>query len=273
MPTSPDGILEALFDPSRAAVVLTVDGGMWPDPVTKITMWRTPLGQPTVEVRGLVQRRVEGGWWIGNDHEAPLDVDVTYRVTGYDSLGDEVATAAVTVSTTGAAWGLWLKAPGRGDLTCLVRWRGRGAVESSTIGAAFQVHSGPEIAAWSGVAADRATIDLTTRTPAQDAAVARLLTTARVLLIQTGQPAEIGDGTGSDWWLVESASQSNPTGMRSDLLALRHRTLQLVRTTMPAGQGVVSTGQTYSSVSAAYATYQDILDEVATYGDLMTGGS
>jgi len=272
MPISPDGILEALFDPAHAAVAITVDGGMWPDPVTRITMWRTPLGQPTVEVRGVVERRVEGGWWIGSDHEMPLDTDVTYVVTGYDSLG-EIATATVTISTLGASWGMWLKAPGRADLTVLGRWRGIGQVDSQTIGATYQVHDGPEIASWSGVAGERVTLDLTTRTPGEDAALRALLKEARVLLVQTGQPAEFGDGTGSDWWFVETTSRANPSQMRSDLQPLRHRSLQLVRTTVPAGEGIVYTGQTYSTVYGEFATYQALLDANATYGDVMTGGS
>lgn len=271
MPTSPDGILEALYDPARAAVALTVDGGMWPDPVTEITMWRTPLGQPTVEVRGVVEQRVEGGWWIGSDHEQPLDTDVTYTVTGSDALG-EIATTSVTVSTVGAAWGLWLKAPGQGDLTVLAQLQDRGAVSSGTIGGTYQVHGGPEVAQWSGVSAERVTIGLQTRTAAQDAAVRRLLA-HRVLLLQTGQPAEFGPETGSGWWFVESKSQANASRVRADVYPVRQHTLQLVQTTVPAGRGSLSTGQTYSSVSGAYATYQDILDNVATYQDLLTGGS
>lgn len=472
MPTSPDGILTAQFDPTRAAVSLVVDGGMWPSPVARITVTRTPTGQPTVPVRGLENQRVVGGWYIGSDHEVPLDTDVRYEVIGYDSggavvvagktnrftnpsfetngawvtsgsiasvvqsatavlagswsafitaaaspssqtsglglalgpvavddwvavripvrpggttpsararvgivfldaLGGTVSTvisaatttpgfsysnlthsaqapagtvsaraflylasaatnvpdanatantdtwisaiantqaealvavatyfdgntvgavwtgspnastsvlvtpgaSATTVSTTGAEWGLWLKAPGQGGLTVLAAWNSRGDVGSQTIGASYQVHGGNEIASWSGTAADRVAIDVTTYDAAQDSALRALLDSARVLLLQTGQPAEIGDGTGSDWWFVEATSQSNPAQMRSDHQGLRRRTLQLVRTTVPAGAGVVYTGQTYSTVFAEFATYQALLDGTPTYGDLMTGGS
>lgn len=262
-------ILSTLYDAARAAVVLTVDGGMWPSPVTHIAMTRTPLGGATVEVRGLVQRRVEGGWYIGSDHEMPLDVAVTYEVTGYDSLGAVVDTETSTVSTTGASWGLWLKAAGQGDLTVRADWSARSDVASATIGGTYSVHGGPELAQWSGIAADRVSIDVTTYDAAQDAALRTLLATTRVLLVQTGQPAEIG--TGSDWWFVESVSQSNPAQLRSDRQAMRRRTLQLVQTTVPAGDGVLSTGVTYSTVSGNYSTYQQILDTVDTYGELLLG--
>lgn len=264
-------ILETLYDPARAAVVLTVDGGMWPSAVTHITMTRTPLGGATVEVRGLVQRRVEGGWYIGSDHEMPLDTDVEYTVTGYSSLGAEVATETSTVSTVGASWGLWLKAAGQGDLTLLAQLRDRGESSSATIGGTYQVHGGPEVAQWSGVAGERITLTLQTRTAAADAALTRLLTTTRVLLIQSGQPSEFGDVSGSGWWFVQNKAQGNPSRTRSDVYAVRQHTLQLVATTVPAGDGVLSTGQTYSTVYGNFATYQAIVDDVPTYGDLLTG--
>lgn len=182
--------------------------------------------------------------------------------------------ATVTVSTTGAAWGLWLKAPGRADLTVLAQLKGRGDVSAPTIGGTFQVHDGVEVAAWSGVGGDRLTLQLQTRSTAQDAAVRSLLKQARVLLIQSGQPADFGDGTGSDWWYVENPSQTNPQGyVPSGDYALRYHTLQLVRTAAPAGDGVVYTGQTYSTVYAEFATYQALKDATPTYEDLMTGGA
>lgn len=447
MPTSSDGILTVQFDPATAAVSLVVDGDLWPEPVSFITVTRTPTGQPTIPVRGLEMHSAPGGWYVGTDHEAPLDTDVTYAVTGYDSIGTVVpvgltnlapdprlatstmstngatvsdtrpgtgadvdngsffrrtmttanttspmsmqcsptgtgaipvtpgspivaswdsrknpglgpagradfawydaagaqigsvaagagqtqtgtwqrfsqvhtppalavfgqprlawtGTALVgqqldlgrlqveggtvatsfkvgfvavpteaTVSTTGAAWGVWLKAPGQAGLTVLARWNTRGDLGSQTIGGTYQVHEGAEVAAWSGVAGGRISIDVTTYDAAQDAALRGLLDAARVLLVQTGQPAEIGDGTGSDWWFVESAGQSNQAQMRSDLHGRRRRTLQLVRTAVPAGEGVIFTGQSYSTVYGEFATYQALLDGTPTYEDLMTGGA
>lgn len=444
MPTSSDGILEATYDPTIASVRLVVDGGMWPSPVTYITVTRTPAGQATVPVRGLELRRVQGGWYIGTDGEMPLDVDVTYGVVGYDSLGDEVqvgqtnlapdprlaattmstngatvsdtrpSTGAdgdngsffrrtmttanttspmsmqcsptgtgaipvtpgspivaswdsrknpglgpsgrcdfawydaagasigsvvsgtgqtqtgswqrfsqihtppalavfgqprlawtgtalvgqqldigrlqvedgstptpykagflhipteVTVSTTGAEWGLWLKAPGRVDLNVRLPLRTREDLSSATQGGSFAVIGGDEVHAWSGVAADRTTITLLAGTTAMGAAIQRLLSEYRTILIQSGQPDELGPG--SEWWFVSDVSRSNPSQVRSDVYAKRTWTLQIARSPVPAGVGLVSTGAIYSDLVASYATYADLLAAVPTYGDLMTPG-
>lgn len=443
MPTSSDGILTATYDPTIASVRLVVDGGMWPAPVTFITVTRTPVGQPAVPVRGLEERRVQGGWYIGTDGEMPLDVDVTYAVVGYDSFGDVVpvgqtnlapdprlatstmstngatvsdtrpssgaddggsffrrtmttanttspmsmqasptgtgaipvtpgspivaswdsrknpglgpagradfawydaagvligsvvsgtgqaqtgswqrfsqvhtppALAAfgqprlawtgtalvaqqldlgrlqvehgtvatpfkigflaipteVTVSTTGAEWGMWLKAPGRVDLNVRLPLASRDGMPSTTQGGSYPVISGAEVHAWSGIAADRTTIQLRTRTTAQEAALYSLLSQYRVVMIQSGQPAELGHG--SEWWFVTDWTPSNPAQVRSDTYEPRLHSLQIVRSGVPDGAGLVSTGATYSAVSAQYATYADLLADVATYGDLMTPG-
>jgi len=460
MPTSTDGILTAEFDPTRGSVLLTIDGDLWPSPVTHITVTRTPVGQPTMPVRGLEMRRVTGGWYIGSDGEMPHDTDVVYLVTGYDSFGNEVrvgrtnltpdprltattmslngstvtdtrpstggpdggsffrrtmttanttspmsmpldgtgtsgipvaagqqytgswyatksppggpssrmnvqwydaagvllstttgtssspaatwaritqtvtapasaafatpllqwsgtalvaqvlelaqaqfetgATAtdyldgtypdvewmgatnasasflpiptSVTVSTTGAEWGVWLKAPGRVDFNQRVKLADIGGVDSGTQGGTYPVIGGNEVSETSGIGADRAAMRLQTDTAAQDAALKSLLRQYRDIQITTGQPAEIGEGTGADWWHVESHSRSNPGRARLDDYAQRLHTIQIVRQPVPTGVGLVSTGATYSDVSAAYATYTALSAAVSTYADLMNPG-
>lgn len=272
MPTSPDGILTAEFDTTRGAVLLTVDGDEWSSPVTYITVTRTPLGQPTVPVRGLELRSVTGGWYIGSDGEMPHDTDVTYAVTGYDSLGAVVETTSVTESTAGAEWGVWLKAPGRVDFNQRVKLADLDPVNSATQGGTYAVIGGNEVSETSGIGADRTALRLQTDTAAQDAALQSLLRQYRDLQITTGQPAEIGEGTGADWWHVESHSRANPGRTRSDVYAPRVHTIQVVRQPVPAGAGLVSTGATYSDVSAAYATYTALSAAVSTYADLMNPG-
>src|SRR5690606_17412150 len=121
MPTSPDGILEAEFEASQNLVRLVVDGGMWPAPVSRLPITRSSAGATTEPVRTADNAPAAGGWFLGVDDAAPMDVSCTYTVTGMTDWGEPVATASVVVATTGSARGLWLKAPGRPQLTCRVR--------------------------------------------------------------------------------------------------------------------------------------------------------
>lgn len=115
MPTSADGILTCTFDPERVAVQIEVDGTAWPvgSGVSRVTITRAAAGQGAIPVRDLERRSVAGGTLLWADNEAPLDVDVVYSCTGYDSLGDEVRVGVVnrapdprltatTMSTNGA---------------------------------------------------------------------------------------------------------------------------------------------------------------------------
>jgi len=269
MPVSGDGILEAAFDPAWAAVRLIVDGGMWPDPVDTITMTRVVAGQPAEPVRGLQARSVVGGYFVGSDHECPLDSSVTYTVAGCAGT-TPVASATVTVSTTGAQWGVWMKAAGKPDLTCRVRWCEVGGVASETIGDAYTIAGGGgavahSAAQWSGIHADEVPIVVATESPAELARFRALLTTARVLLLQTGAPQELDSG----WYLVRGVTRSNPAQYPE--FPERRFTMRLVRTGVPAGQGSGIAGTTWAGVMDAYPTWADVMAAHDTWFDVLRG--
>lgn len=268
MPISPDGILEATFDPARALVRLTVHDE-WPDLVSSITITRTSPGVGTMPVRGVERRTVAGGVWAGSDNEAPLEQSVTYTATGHGSFGETVATSTVTVSTTGAAWGVWLKDPGEPSRTVVVPLRERAPAGSVTQGGIYQVLGGPAIPQWSGVEATTHTLTVLPRTTEQVSALEGLLTSARTLLVQTGQPEEIPSG----YYQVGSVTQANPAQVLANVYTAREVTITLTATTVPVGAGVQFTGVTYETVRQEHATYQDVRGDNDTYFDVLMGAS
>lgn len=267
MPTSPDGIFEASFEASQNLVRLVVDGGMWPAPVSRLTITRSSAGAPTEPVRTANGVAAAGGWFLGVDDGAPMDTPCTYTVTGMNDWGEVVTTTSVVVATTGAEWGLWLKSPGRPQLTCLVTFRGVGDRDAPTQGGIYQVPGGDAIAQWSGIDAESFTVEVATDTQAATARLDALLRAERVLLVQSGQPEEIPSG----YYFAAKAPRSNPGQMRSDEEPYRVTALDLTRTTAPVGEGQGFTGTTYETVRQTFATYADVLAGAATYFDVLEG--
>jgi len=268
VPTSPDGILEAEFEASQNLVRLVVDGGMWPAPVSRLMITRSSPGAPTEPVRTANNAAAAGGWFLGSDDAAPMDASCTYTATGMTDWGEPVATASVVVQTTGAEWGLWLKAPGRPQLTCLVTLRSIGDRDTPTQGGVYQVPDGDAIPQWSGVDAESLTIEVATDTQAATARLDALLRAERVLLIQSGQPEEIRSG----YYFVTKVPRSNPAQLRSDEEPYRVTTFDLTRTTAPVGEGQGFTGTTYETVRQTYPTYGALRDANATFFDVLEGG-
>lgn len=236
-------------------------------PVSRVLIERSSAGVPTEPVRNAAGVPAAGGWFLGYDDAAPMDTTVTYTVTALDAYGGVVGTASVTIDTSGAEWGLWLKAPGRPQLTCRVTFRGIGDRSSPTQGGIYQVPGGGSIPQWSGIDTESLTIELATETDTDRVRLDALLRAERVLLIQSGQPEEIPSG----YYFVSVAPRSNPGQMRSDEEPYRVTTLELTATSAPVGEGQGFTGTTYETVRQTYATYADLLAGNATYFDVLAG--
>lgn len=266
MSTSPDGILEAVFDPAWATVRLIVDGGMWPSAVASITVTRSVPGVPTIGVRGIDRLSVVGGYFIGSDPEAPLDSSATYSVTGFSAAGAVVKTASVTVDTSGAACGAWLKVAGHPNLTTHTVLRDVGEVESTTQGGVYDVAGGGGIAVAevAGVNADRFTLTIGSLTTQQTDAI-RAVLKHRIVLIQScaHQPFDSG------WYFVESAKRA----LRAQLATIPGRdfTLSLVGTGIPSGAGQGIAGWSWDGVKGTYATWTDVMAAHPSWFDLMQG--
>lgn len=268
MPVSGDGILEATFDPAWAAVRLIVDGGMWPTSVDTITITRAVAGEADVPVRGVESRQVVGGTFVGTDHEMALDTTVTYRVDGY--LEDVfVASAQVSVSTAGAAAGLWLKAAGRPDLTVRVPLRTVSETTSVTIGGVYQVAGGggsvaQTSAQWSGIASDA--LAVTVAAPVVSVPGLRaLLDRARVVLLQPVGSGDIDPG----WYFVATVARVNPAQVEA--FGQRWFTLNVQRTGVPAGDGAGLAGTSWAALADEHATWADVLAAYPSWFDVLKG--
>ncbi|WP_454728982.1 hypothetical protein [Cellulosimicrobium protaetiae] len=263
MPTSVDGVLEATFDKGPNLVRLTVDGGMWPLPVSWLLITRASAGVATEPVRAANTVRTAGGWWLGVDDAAPMDTSCTYTVTGIDDYGGVVASSSVAIETSGAAKGLWLKAPGRPQLTCRVRLIDPGENSAATQGTVFQVPGGGTIPQWSGVDGDTRRLVVGAVSTQDVTRLRALLAAERTLLIQSRQPEQFPSG----YWFVHTEGITR-LGPATDQAWFG---LPVTRTSAPVGEGQGFTGTTYETVRQTFATYADMAASNATYFDVQQG--
>lgn len=267
MPVAADGILAAAFVAESNFVTLQTVGAAWPEPIVTVSVTRTAAGAGTVPVRDLTHKSVVGGVLLWSDNEAPLDAEVTYTATGHGDAGQVVAVSTVTVSTSGAEWGLWLKAPGRADLNTQATLSRMGDIDSATDGGSYQVPGGPRIAEHAGVVGDVFDFDVDTYDAAGASALTALLATTRLLLLQTGAPEELTSG----YYRVVRSRRANPAQVRIDEVGLRRFTLEVEQVAAPAGEGSGFFGVSHGSIAATYATHQAIADSVASHLDLAMG--
>jgi hypothetical protein len=260
-------VLVAVFDPVTSSVRLSINGATWGGTVPAyVTATRTVPGSAAVLVRGVIQKPLVGGYLVAVDHEMPLASQVTYQVTGYSAAGAVVATASATVSTVGGSVGVWVKAPGRPDLSVLCQLADSPTLSSPTIGGTYQVIGGDAVAVsqWSGVAADSGQLVLRTDAGAQTAALRELFRTARVVLLQPVGESDLEP----DWYYVGSVTPVNPGGFVG--FGFRRWQVDVTRVRVPAGQQGGSTW-TYGSVMATFATYADLKAAYPSYFAMAQG--
>jgi len=262
--------LTPTFYPQQNLVQLVLDGtGTGWSTATAATITRSVAGGSPVPVRGVERRPVVGGVLVWSDNEAPMDTSVVYAATGVGFDGPVPLTA--TVETTGAAWGLWVKAPGRADLNVRVALRDFGQTTRQVQGGSWQIPGGQRVAESSGLAQVSSTIEVATRAPAEHDALRAVLEAAPggVVLLQTGQPAE--PELPSSYYQVTSWSTSNPGRARSDVSGFRVHTLAVDRVAMPAGDSTGFSGVSHDVIAATFPSHQAIKDAGLTHLDLAMG--
>ena len=236
--------------------------------VTNITITRLVAGEAGITVRGISSLPVVGGYFVGSDPEAPLASSVSYRVDGY-ATAVFVSTATVTVSTAGAAQGLWLKVPGTPDATVLARFRGISDVTSPTIGGVYQIVGGGTVsqttANWSGIESEQATVSLSVAAGAEVDRLRAVLALSRVLLLQPAGSTDLDPG----WYYVSNVKRSNPA--QTESFTRRWFELNLVRVGIPAGNGQGIPGITWAAVVDTYATWTALMSARATWFDVLKG--
>lgn len=277
MPTAPDGILTADYDPALNIVLLTTDGDEWPATVETVTVYRT-VGGTTTPVRGAQDRPAPDGVLIWSDNECPMDVSATYACEGYDG-STLVATSTVTVSTTGAEPGMWAKVPGNASLNIRLALVDVADQVRPTLGGTYQIPGGVAVsqsatgalAQSAGMGALTTSIVLQADTVAQRAALEQVVASApgQVVLLQEGLDEELPSGY---YQVGELRRLSSGARVRTTVYPMRRLALPLTESIMPAGSSTGYTGVTYDDVLADFATYQALEDgPPATYLDLARG--
>ncbi|UFU03431.1 hypothetical protein LQF12_02135 [Ruania suaedae] len=260
-------ILEATYDPSWAAVRLVVDGGMWPSPVAQLRIERSAPGAATIPVRGAEDLWRVGGFWVGTDHEMPLNTSVQYTVFGFNEYGEPVAQESANVSTAAPGRRVWLKVAGQPDFSQRVLLRAVGNVTPTTRGGLYQVHGGRAVAQTAGRNTDSLTVTVGTLTEGAWGALYSAMA-AGVILVQ-GE-ADVPSSLRAGWYFVNvEFGQPGMAGFQ-DGVPVWHQ-LTLSGTDMPAGYGVQSTGTTWGGVLAECDTWQDVIDGNSTWFDLLQG--
>lgn len=257
----------ATFDPATAAVSLEVLSGEWPGATpTAVSITRRPMGGVEVPVRGWTRRTIVAGAVFAVDAEMPLGTQVAYTVVGLDTAGATVGTRTATATTTGAAEGLWLKAPGRPDLTVRVDVANLGDIVSDTIGGNYQILGGDAIAVsqWGGISPDKVPLVLRTDRGSHTLALRALFQAARVVLLQPIGLSDLDDG----WMFVAQVARANPAGF--DDFDFRWTTVQLEATSTPAGD-VAGATWTWDMLAATYATWDDVLAAHASWAAVVRG--
>src|SRR5699024_12257432 len=116
-----------------------------------------------------------------------------------------------TVATSAEVeWGLWLKSKKAPTLTTRLEWEQVGELISETQGAVYEVHGGPGIGQFGGVAPERFTLYGWVDGRANYSRLRRLFQADRQIFVQTGEPKGFEDG----WWQVRSVPSPDGANRR-----------------------------------------------------------
>ncbi|MFD2792588.1 hypothetical protein ACFS27_03405 [Promicromonospora vindobonensis] len=182
-----------------------------------------------------------------------------------------------TVSTTGAAHGLWVKIPGRADMATCVAVQDVGEMSRPTLGGSWQVPGGVAIAQSSAASlaqsAGLGSLSTALRVLSQDAGQTAALwqiigqAPAQTVLLQTvPQPEELPSG----YYQVVNPSQGT-LPIRPDLYGKRPFSLPITEAVAPAGSGTGVFGATHDDIAASFTSHTEIAATVASHLELAQG--
>lgn len=183
----------------------------------------------------------------------------------------------VTVSTVGAAPGLWIKIPGRADMVTRVGLADAGTLSRATLGSSWQVPGGiaiaqsaaASLAQSAGLGSLSTTLVVRTSDAGQKAALWQIVgqAPAQTVLMQTvPQPEELPSG----YYQVVNPSQGT-LPVRSDLYGKRPFTLPITEAVMPAGSGTGLFGATHDDIAASFSSHTEIAATVSSHLELAEG--
>jgi hypothetical protein len=206
-------------------------------------------------------------------------IDGTYP--GVEWLGTPNASASflpipteVTVSTVGAAAGLWIKIPGHADMVTRVKLQDIGQMSRATLGGNWQVPGGlaiaqsaaASLAQSAGLGSLNATLQVLTADAGQTAALWQILAQApgQVVLMQTDQELPSG------YYQVLNPSQGT-LSIDPALYGKRPFSLPITEAVMPAGSGTGLFGPTHDDIAESFASHSEIAATVSSHLELAEG--
>jgi hypothetical protein len=183
----------------------------------------------------------------------------------------------VTVSTVGAAPGLWIKVPGRADMVTRVGLVDAGRMTRPTLGGSWQVPGGlaiaqsaaASLAQSAGLGSLSTTVQVLTRDAGQTAALWQIIAQApgQVVMLQTSpQPEELPSG----YYQVVNPSQDT-LPVRPDLYGKRPFLLPITEAVMPAGSGTGLFGATHDDIAQSFTSHTEIAATVSSHLELAEG--
>jgi hypothetical protein len=202
-----------------------------------------------------------------------LQVEVGTEPTPF-KVGFLPVPTEVTVSTTGADRGLWIKIPGRADMVTRVKLQDIGQMSRATLGGSWQVPGGiaiaqsaaASLAQSAGLGSLSATLQVLTADAGQTAALWQIIAQApgQVVLMQTDQELPSG------YYQVLNPSQGT-IPISPSAYGKRPFSLPIIEAVMPAGSGTGLFGATHDDIKQSFTSHTEIAATVSSHLELAEG--
>src|SRR5699024_6181742 len=259
--------MQVVIYPGTATARISVKGDDWSETTTSVSFERyDSLSDSYVPLSWGSNIQALGGTAVFTDLEMPVQnyngqTHVEYRAVSDN--GEEVTTFATSAEVE---WGLWLKSKKAPNLTTRLEWEQVGELISETQGAVYEVHGGPGIGQFGGVAPERFTLYGRVDGRANYSRLRRLFQADRQIFVQTGEPKEFEDG----WVQVRSVAFPNEENRLIETgSGMRYVRIDCTRIDPPAGAAKGGLGDPYRLVFTGNDDYQALLDNAAAYSSLL----
>ena len=257
------GTTTIIVYPDRACITLTFD---WPGVSTLRVERRAAIaGSRFTPIRSGLDIDLVAGKATIDDHEAEMDVEVTYRITQISPTTTEAPVLMGPYTLPSSGWS-WLKDPALPFRN--VRLDEVTNIETETYTSRAGVFDVIDRARPVVVAArrqDRTTeLNITTSTNSQRSSMLNLLASGQILLLST--PADYG--WGNAYVHVGDVTESR-LGLADE--PSRRWALPITVVDRPASLSFQPAIMTWSDVVHDFVTWSDVLDDVPTWDDLVQG--
>jgi hypothetical protein len=233
------------------------------DSATTATIERVNLSTGSVlGVRNAEPAPLIVGQWLGQDYEAPLDVDFYYRATSPDVPGVELLSRTYSIPALDRSM---LKHPGRPALNASVRIGAAPNMTRPVTQGVFEVlgRTTP-VAVSMRRSAARGELQVVTLDEDERDALLLLLDDGTPLLLQTPS----GYGVGNIYVAVGELSEERVTGLGAEWA--RRWTLPFVVVDRPVGEAL-AVGNTWADVLASYTSWDAMRTAEGTWAGVLEG--